>query len=133
MIGTATRKLMDTLTKELETWAFTPGSEAHLQRSLLRLFESGDRPNLFGKVRSEVIAERGRYDILIKNELVVLVLELKVHGSAAAVERQAQRYALTPSVDGVMVITTSNRLAAQIKPGELGGKPFGVVVVRTYA
>ena len=116
---------------ELANWAFPPGDEATLQRALIRLLSMERIQDAFGSVDSEVIAERGRYDILLKDSMVAIVLELKVKGSAAEVERQAQRYALTPSIDAVMVITTSHRLGAQIKSGDLGGKPFGVVVVRT--
>lgn len=119
------------LRAELAHWAFPSGNEAALQRSLLCLLSCENIKGRFGAVDSEVIAERGRYDILLKDSMVAIVLELKVQGSAAEVERQAQRYALTPSVDGVMVITTSQRLGAQLKPDDLGGKPFGVVVVRT--
>ncbi|MDB4957616.1 MAG: hypothetical protein JWO36_5185, partial [Myxococcales bacterium] len=64
-----------------------------------------------------------------------LVLELKVKGSAPAVERQAQRYALTDGVDAVAIVTTSQRLARELLRvgGEtLGGKPFAVITLRTF-
>jgi hypothetical protein len=130
--ATIVRTRIADLAKELAAWSFSGGDEAALQRGLLCLLGTGGFGERYGRVESEVTAERGRYDVLLKDDLATIVLELKVKGSAAAVERQAQRYALTPSVDGVVVITTSNRLGAQLKTGDLGGKPFGVVVVRTY-
>ncbi len=82
----------------------------------------------------EVIAQHGRYDILVRCDDVVVVLELKVKGSAAEVERQAQRYALTDGVDAVVVVTTSQRLARQLEDGgkTLGGKPFAVIALRSF-
>lgn len=84
-----------------------------------------------------------RYDISIRQDGVHVVLELKVAGSVAAVERQAQRYAMMIDVDAVVVVTTSNRLAHKLDRGSLPGpardpqpgdgmlrKPFDKIVVR---
>lgn len=88
----------------------------------------------------EVIAERGRYDIEIERDGVRVVLELKIKGSAADAERQCQRYAMTPDVHAVMLVTTSHRLAAEVAagshdrslPGDGGTrKPFELVLVRS--
>lgn len=85
----------------------------------------------------EYPAGGGRFDIFCAG---FVVLELKLKGSAAAVERQAQRYALLPNVDAVLVVTTSRRLEAGLmNPGDvgqaplstLGGKPFHVIALRT--
>jgi hypothetical protein len=77
----------------------------------------------------------GRYDIFATLYLSTVVLELKLHAPVAAVERQAQRYALMPDVDAVGVVTTSRRLAAGLMgpSGEsmLGGKPLFVIALRT--
>jgi hypothetical protein len=64
-----------------------------------------------------------------------VVLELKLAASAPAVERQAQRYAGAPDVDAVVVVTTSQRLAHEPRRAgatELGGKPFGVIALRSF-
>lgn len=63
---------------------------------------------------------------------VNMALELKTRSSATAVERQCQRYAKYPFVDAVCVVTTSQRLAAEIGDlRDLGGKPFYTITVRT--
>lgn len=91
------------------------------------------------RVTSEVPSAAGRYDLLAElgdtAAPIRLVLELKLAASAPAVERQAQRYALEAGVDAVVVVTSSNRLAHELRqPGttELGGKPFGVIALRAF-
>lgn len=87
-----------------------------------------------GEIRREVSYQGARFDITFRIHHVTVVLELKVRSSAAAVERQAQRYALMEEVDAVLVVTTSQRLAHQLADypyPTLGGKPFGAVALRT--
>jgi hypothetical protein len=63
------------------------------------------------------------------------VLELKLAASAPAVERQAQRYAAAADVDAVVVVTTSQRLAHELRRAgadKLGGKQFGVIALRSF-
>jgi hypothetical protein len=112
---------------ELARFAFIVRDEEQLQVQVTKVLADAG----FG-VEREVIAERGRYDILVSGLGFKLVLELKIKGSAAAAERQAQRYAMTDGVDAVAIVTLSQRLAAQIKPGQLGGKPFDVVTLRGF-
>lgn len=100
-------------------------------------------------VRREVTGAQGRYDLLVEVSreeglvpppVVRLVLELKVSGTAEAVERQAQRYARDEEVDAVVLVTSSRRLALEIlRAGAfvllegvecLGGKPFSVIALR---
>jgi hypothetical protein len=109
-------------------------NEAALQAEVASVLRAG-LPGLL--VSCEVRVSHGRYDILFSFARR-LVLELKVQGVASDVERQAQRYAMMPRVDGVMVVTTSQRLARQLlqcaaadQPTMLGGKPFDVVALRT--
>lgn len=118
----------------LAAYAFTPTNEADLQAQLATVLEVNGI-----HVDREVIAARGRYDLLVSAQGERVVLELKVSGSAPAVERQAQRYALTDGVDAVAVVTTSNRLARELEqPGKalgvttLGGKPFAVIALRGF-
>jgi hypothetical protein len=114
----------------LMQYTFTPQHEADLQEQVTAvMFKAGM------VVDREVIAERGRYDLLVRRNFVRVVLELKVSGSAPAVERQAQRYALTEGIDAVAVVTTSSRLARELQRTEgdaLGGKPFAVMALRGF-
>lgn len=122
---------LQTLLKQMRTvldaHAFPSNNEAELQAMVLHVLEVA----LYDCVR-ELAAERGRYDVHVTHDGFAIVLELKVKGSAGAVERQAQRYALTEGVDAVVLVTTSNRLAAQLRAGTLGGKPFTVIALRTF-
>lgn len=148
------RSAISAVRDALAGFVFQANDEASLQQQvIIALRQRADRGIVI--LGSEVIAgvpeERepepprlrhmpapkgGRYDILVRHGGVQLVLELKVAGSAPAVERQAQRYALAAGVDAVAVVTTSNRLARQVASVEdnemLGGKPFGVIALRTF-
>lgn len=129
------RRVLREMERTFESYRFTPSSEADLQEQLLEVLASVKK----AKVRSEVRAQNGRYDIEVELLGVRVVLELKVRASAGEVERQAQRYARTDGVHAVAVVTTSNRLAREIMRGSgavggratLGGKPFHVIALRT--
>lgn len=122
----------------LARYTFVAPNEADLQRQVHAALGTDAR---FAADR-EVIAERGRYDILVRftgpRGVATVVLELKVRGAAAAVERQAQRYAKTAGVDAVAVVTTSQRLAHALlrprggSPNTLGGKPFRAFTLRAF-
>jgi hypothetical protein len=93
----------------------------------------------------EVAVHGGRFDILVHVRVapdvarrINVVLELKLGGSAAAVERQVQRYATMQDVDAVIVVTTSAQLARKLtvplgnqRDSTIGGKPFRVIALRT--
>lgn len=119
---------LEVIRSVLRRYTFTPLCEADLQAQVATaLIVAGI------EVDREVLAERGRYDILAVTRGARVVLELKLAASAPAVERQAQRYALTDGVDAVAVVTTSNRLAAELQRPDgdtLGGKPFAVIALR---
>ena len=119
---------IDRLRGVLAIYMFAPANEADLQVQVLRALATAGI-----QADREVIAERGRYDLLARMPGSRIVLELKVTGSAPAVERQAQRYALTDGVDAVVVVTVSNRLARELSRPDgdtLGGKPFAVIALR---
>lgn len=126
--------MIEAIRVRLAQYVFTAINEADLQAQVLMAL-AADPPFTTNR---EVIAERGRYDILVTSRappvMRSLVLELKVKGSAAEVERQAQRYALTDGIDAVAIVTTSQRLAAQLRGGgtTLGGKPFAVLALRGF-
>ena len=121
--------VLDAIKAHLASYAFTPIHEADLQEQLtIALSTMADV-----QIDREVLAARGRYDLLVRAADVRIVLELKVSGSAPAVERQAQKYALTDGIDAVAVVTTSNRLARELAfpdGNTLGGKPFAVIRLR---
>lgn len=120
------------LAKLLDGFTFKPTSERQLQDHVADvLVRSGltvDR-----EVRASA---RDRYDLLVALPGVGrVVLELKLAASAPAVERQAQRYAASSDIDAVVVVTTSQRLAHELRRAgadQLGGKPFGVIALRSF-
>jgi hypothetical protein len=122
----------------LSLYVFRVTSEASL-KDQVTLALNAQQPTW--TIRSEVTSKAGRYDLLVTVPSGPrVVLELKLRGGVAAVERQAQRYAKMSDIDAVIVVTTSQRLAAGLNaPGdlgqpplpELGGKPFHVIAVRT--
>lgn len=130
-VDNATRDAFARVRGELGRYAFTPKDEASLQLQVAEVLAA-----MTGvAIEREVVAARGRYDILIRIDGVVIVLELKVKGSANEVERQAQRYALTEGINGVAVVTTQKRLALSIEAlgaSMLGGKPFAVIALRGF-
>lgn len=124
------RGYLTRLTNALATYAFVARDEEDLQGQVMRAIAASELGIL--TIESEVSSTSGRYDILIQDPIgISIVLELKVKGSAGEVERQAQRYAKTAGIDAVVVATTSSRLAAQIQRGELAGKPFEVIALRS--
>lgn len=116
-------------------------SEADLQDHVAKVLAC---PGL--EVQREVIAANGRYDLQVRyshvavtpsgvetSPPVIIVLELKLRCAPAAVERQAQRYAMTHGVDAVCVVTMSPQLAHRLADlSELGGKPFAVIGLRSW-
>lgn len=119
-------EVLETIRRALDNYAFIARNEADLQEQVARILTEAGLV-----IDREVIAERGRYDILVRANGLAIVLELKVKSTAAEVERQAQRYALTGGNDAVVVVTTSQRLGAKLRGDMLGGVPFGVLTLRT--
>lgn len=121
------------LTALLGRYVFRAASEQQLQDQVAGILAGAGL-----QVDREVRVNSGanRYDLLVTIPGVGrVVLELKLHASAPGVERQAQRYAAAPEVDAVMVVTTSSRLANELRRAgcsELGGKPFGVIALRSF-
>jgi plasmid stabilization system protein ParE len=120
------------LTELLGGHAFRPTSERQLQDQIADILA---RSGL--TVDREVRASaRDRYDLLVTLPSIGrVVLELKLAASAPAVERQAQRYAAAPDIDAVVVVTTSQRLAHELRragANQLGGKLFGVIALRSF-
>lgn len=116
---------------ELGMYTFRARSEAELQGLVSRVLERVPGAVVYREVRTS----SGRLDLLVTLDGHRIVIELKLRSSVAVVERQAQRYALMPTVDVVCVVTTSSRLAIQLQQsaidGQLGGKPFYALALRT--
>lgn len=123
----------------LSGYVFRVRSEAELQDQVvdvLRRALGSDVGVSEVHVDTEVRKDGGRFDVVVQflprgQGVQTVVLELKLKASVSAVERQAQRYALMPDVDAVVVVTTSSRLAGQLTGDSLGGKPFAVIALRT--
>lgn len=143
---------LSALRRLLDRYTFRPTNEADLRDQVVEVIGHSPVHTIYPPWRftaaAEVIAEHGRYDILVNCTGATckrdIVLELKLSGSAAAVERQAQRYAKTEGIDAVIVVTTSQRLAKRLRPAvvtnglvgravaTLGGKPFDVITLRAF-
>lgn len=124
----------------LGKYKFSADSEATVQRQVLEILPRWTGVTVIG---SEVIVDCGRFDVLVdfehEHKKTRIALELKVRGTVGAVEEQAQRYARNDGVDAVVVVTTSSKLARELAVDmsssfvhqTLGGKPFGVIHLRT--
>lgn len=112
----------------LDAHVFRVTSEAMLQDQVAHVLARV--PGVW--IDREVGVPGGRCDIMIEVNSTILVLELKLHAAASAVERQAQRYAKISEVDAVVVVTTSQRLGVALADlDNLGGKPFAAITLRT--
>jgi hypothetical protein len=67
------------------------------------------------------LTDRDRIDFLA----TPVGIEVKVAGTPAAVERQLRRYAASPQIEALILVT--NRARHRSVPREIGGKPVRVV------
>lgn len=142
-------RLIGDIITTIRSYRFPPiGREALLQEHITSVLTRAgmvcDR-EVTCATREGLTDGRGRYDISVRRDGVHVVLELKLNASIAAVERQAQAYIMSPDVDAVIIVTTSNRLAASMPssgtlPGEardqkvgdgMARKPFCLVHARS--
>lgn len=118
--------------RALDGRVYVAGRELLLLQHVVAALRAGGELD----VSTEVIDAAGRFDVMVATREappVRVVLELKVRCAVAAVERQAQRYALSHGVDGVAVVTTSRGLARRLVDLKtLGGKPFAVIALRSW-
>lgn len=73
--------------------------------------------------REARLSDHERVDFLVAG----VGLEVKVQGSLRSVVAQLRRYALQPSVRGLLLVTT--RACAMVPPCVLEGKPVGCVLL----
>lgn len=71
-----------------------------------------------------------RVDFLVDGAGWRLAIEVKIKGSAAAVERQLGRYARQQGVTGVVLVTT--RQQHEVIPDAIDGTPIAVVCLAPY-
>lgn len=96
-------------------------SEAELQAWIARVFKAAGVEH----DRERSIGEAGRPDFMVGK----VAVEVKVGGSRMDLMRQVQRYATSPEVSGVLVVTT--RLAHRL-PASLSGKPVTTICVTVF-
>lgn len=138
----------------LRSHVYIATSEHQLQAQVLRALAPLTRlgPLQAAEVTAEVTAEvpvnGGRLDVLVTyvtglSATARVGLELKVGGSAAAVERQVMRYAMGGDVDAIGMVSTSSALTLKVGHGfrwtgalsqvsTFGGLPFFVVPLRSF-
>lgn len=72
--------------------------------------------------KHEAQLANGRVDIRVET----IAVELKVKGSPMSVLRQLARYGKDPTVETVILVTTSRKISLAMPP-KIGGKPLYVV------
>ena len=80
-------------------------------------------------LREYVLSKGCRPDFAIPTDAGLLVVEVKVKGSASEVEVQLRRYALHERVCGVVLVTTR---ACHTMPTIIEGKPVSVAALAMY-
>jgi hypothetical protein len=119
------------LSSHLRRYTFTFRDELDFHGLLeTAMLEGGwhvEREVILGaKDRIDFVVQRKADGILDK---VRVGVEVKVKASPVQVERQLRRYALHPSIDGILVVSSSVQLARL--PKTIGPMPIHVVVLGT--
>lgn len=112
----------------IESHRYAFANEAELQAGLAEVFTRAEVPferevNL-DKVREGFRLLLGRVDFLVADSIA---LEVKVDGSSLQASRQLYRYAESPRVRGLVLVTSRGRHRTVISAlRTVGGKPFVV-------
>jgi len=114
------RRVISILVTELEQHEFRFPNERDLQDGIEQAISAAG----LTYEREAVLDERSRVDFLLCPGVAV---EVKVDGSSADVMRQLHRYALSPAVRAIVLVTTRQRHCSV--PRELAGKPITIVVL----
>ncbi len=100
--------MMDDVAKHLRSYRFRWHNETSLQKAVHLALQSGP----WKVEREHRLSESDRVDFhLTSADGLRLAVELKVQGDMESVQRQVARYAASTKVDGVLLVSTSNRLA----------------------
>lgn len=105
----------------VEEFGFNTTNEAELQDALENVFTRAE----LRFEREKRLTQRDRVDFYFP--VLRIGLEVKVQGSLAAVTRQLHRYAQSPDVDGLVLVTNLHRLDKL--PLEMNGKRVRVGLV----
>lgn len=106
--------------KALSGFWFSSSGESQLQVAVA--IALGESRILFQ--REVDLGEAGRIDFLLDNGIG---LELKVRGSAGNIAAQLSRYASSPQIRELVLVTTRH-IHCQL-PDSIGGKPLAVLVL----
>lgn len=116
---------IDAVLQVLRTKRFRFTTEAHLQAALATALD-GARIEAH---REHELGPGNRVDFWLPP---AVALEVKIAGSAEAVQRQLERYAAHPSVAALILVTS--RWQGSRQPDLVGGKPLRVhVIARAFA
>jgi hypothetical protein len=108
------------LAETLERHGFLVRNEAELQDAIAEILTAAG-----AVVEREVrLTSYDRIDLLVGR----VGIEVKVAGQPADVERQIRRYAESPLVDSLILVTTRHRHA--VMPQQMNGKAVTVIVLR---
>ena len=98
-------------------YRYVIGNEVEFQEGLARVF---DLNSMLYIREHDLGAAFGRIDFFLPGACIGI--ELKVKGNPTAVLRQLHRYALSPKIGSLILVTGRARLAAA--PPALNGKPL---------
>lgn len=109
----------------LESFRFRFDAERDLQEAISEALLSSEVIRSSGNAlsREVVLGPKDRIDFLVGG----LGIEVKVDGSLSDLIRQLHRYAQSPRVEELLVVTSRSRLLAL--PTSIGGKPVSVAFV----
>lgn len=114
------------LGKHLRSYTYSVTTEAALHERLARVLTLGG----FAHVHEKHLDKENRPDFLVQLAKGSIAVEVKMRASFSDVIEQVLRYAARSEVHGVLLVTTSSRLASSM-PATLLEKPAHAVAVST--
>jgi len=116
--------MLDDITSVIASHRYRFTSEAELQRGIARVLDEAG----IAFEREHHLAPGDIVDFLIG----VIGVEVKVSGGPSEITRQLMRYAASPKVEGLILVTRKMQHARAI-PDELAGKPVKTVTLERSA
>lgn len=103
----------------LRRWRYAATTESEFQAAIAAALSASGR-----EFEREVLLAKGdRIDFLLPDGVGI---EVKIHGTAAAAERQLRRYAKSDRVRELILMTSRSQVAVQ--PEAIDGKPVVCVI-----